>query len=630
MRKAPYVWFSLAVLALMIGKVLLARWMTLGHVGGTGVAGDLLLLLAAVALASALPPRASRWTLLLIDAVVSFLLFATVIYTRYFDQVPSLLIFTVVGQLGDAADSTGEMLRLSDLLFVIDLPVIAAFAARRSLPDVSARVRRAAAILGVVALAGTIAVATLASRLPQPVDGRAVAYRWGVLMYEVSTLIPQPAASAQYAAVGGSSDLQRRIDELSRRQWLGRVPGAPERGSFAGVNVIVVQVEALQTGLLGARVNGQPVMPNLERFAARSWYFPNTIAQIGKANTADAEFVANTSLYPAIESPTPVAYGEKEIPSLPRLLAARGYDTFTMHTNDVRFWNRIQLYPALGFDRYYDDDFFGRADVTGYGASDRVLFDKALPELERAAAAGPFYAQLVTLSGHHPFEGVAERSTLRLPADVAETETGRYLKAQSYVDDEIGRFFVGLERAGLLENSIVVVYGDHWGMKLPAASEVERHLRESLYGRPYNRADFYSVPLLVHVPGQTRGRVENTALGFVDIMPTVADLVDLDLGSVIHFGRSAFERTPTLLTKGGAIDLYADDDIIYMAGLTDSENLAFSTRTKEPTTPVEPDDMANVAKLFVLSALYVDSLPARAGATESGGFVPTRPTVPSP
>lgn len=71
-------------------------------------------------------------------------------------------------------------------------------------------------------------------------------------------------------------------------------------------------------------------------------------------------------------------YAPKELPSLPKLLQAQGYDTATFHTNEVDFWNRGELYSALGFNRYYDKTYFGEEDTVFYGASDEVLYEKPL------------------------------------------------------------------------------------------------------------------------------------------------------------------------------------------------------------------------------------------------------------
>src|SRR5690606_19350781 len=94
----------------------------------------------------------------------------------------------------------------------------------------------------------------------------------------------------------------------------------------------------------------------------------------GQGNTSDAEFVVNTSYYIPPRGAAAQVYAGKSLPSLPKLLQAQGYDTATFHTNVVEFWNRGEMYKALGFNRYYDQEFFGEEDTIFFGASDEVLY----------------------------------------------------------------------------------------------------------------------------------------------------------------------------------------------------------------------------------------------------------------
>lgn len=607
-----------------LAKLGMVRLALLGTPAVTaGALGDVLFLLALALLTHSVAPSGHGAGTYLFAALTSLMLFVTLIYARYYDEIPTLALLRFAGQARAETAAIGSLLRVSDLVLFLDLPLLIALG--RLLPRPSRPLRRhiLPRLLASAALCtAAITVPPMLTALPFD-DPRVAPRALGLFAYQIAGSSGDLVDTRTFVAPSGRAALQRTIDELSGRAPHGRLPGAPAPGSYRGAPVILIQAEALQSGLISARIAGQPVMPNLERFAAESWYFPNMLSQIGKANTADAEFIANTSLYPATDRPSPVAYGTKVLPSLPRLLRAHGYRTFTMHANDVRFWNRNQLYPALGFDRYYDRAFFGRREDTGHGTSDAIFFERALPVLIDAAREGPFYAHLVTVSAHYPFKNPFGHGTLELPERVARTETGRYLRLQSYADSALGRFLDALGGSGLLDTAIVIIYGDHFGMRLDATSEPEEQLRREIYGRPYNRADFYTVPLIVHLPGQRTGRRVEHAVGQVDILPTIADLVGVDLSDTVHFGRSVFVRTPTVLTKGGALDLYVDDELFYLHVLGDEQPNAFSTRTHLRIRPERPISLDNVRRLLALSAAYAASLPERSGDTGSVGVIPT-------
>src|SRR5690606_5614209 len=125
-------------------------------------------------------------------------------------------------------------------------------------------------------------------------------------------------------------------------------------GAAKDRNLIIVQLESFQNFLIGLEIGGHEITPRLNELIKDSFYFSNVYQSIGQGNTSDAEFVVNTGFYPPAQAAASQAYGNKELPGLPRLLSDRGYAALTFHTNDVKFWNRVQMYPALGFNRYFD------------------------------------------------------------------------------------------------------------------------------------------------------------------------------------------------------------------------------------------------------------------------------------
>lgn len=607
------------VCALLLAKVLLARFFMLGHAFGPGVLLDALAVVAMVALAAASSSRHGRKVVFFLAVGLSFIFFASVVYARYYEQLPSLRLFAMSRQAGTVGESVRELLRLADLLFWIDLPVLGYHAFRPAAVDGTWRKWVAAG--GLTGMIVMVAVASAMGSAPI-MDSRGAGYSRGFIAYELSTLAPERAS----AQPNKSDETQRRIDRLVGRDYSGRQQGAPAHGAYKGYNVIVVQCEALQNALIGTRIDGKPLMPNLERFAGQR-YFPNTYSQIGKGNTSDAEFIANTSLLPALDQASSVAYASKELPGLPRMLGAQGYKTMTFHANDVKYWNRFQLYPALGFQRYYDERFFGTEGKLGFGVRDGVMFDKTLTELEKLNESGtPFYAHIITVTAHHPFRWGSLHSQLELPQEYRETYTGRFLRSQNYADDQLATLFERLERDGLLENTIVVMYGDHFGLRELEPEEKDVELQAALFGdRAYNPSDFLNIPMIIHVPGQTQGRRVPTVLGQVDVMPTVADLLGLDLAGTPHFGRSAFERTPTMLTNGGylATGLYIDDQTLYLPGITAGDGRLYSPVTHARLSgTTAPAKAGNALGLLELSSAYARGLPERSNVTTDVGFIP--------
>ena len=127
-------------------------------------------------------------------------------------------------------------------------------------------------------------------------------------------------------------------------------------GVAANKNVIILQLEAFQSFLLGQSINGQEITPHLNQLMRESTSFTNFYQQIGRGNTSDAEFMSVTGLLPISQGAVSKEYGDRVFPSLVRSANDMGYVTSTFHADKLTFWSRDQLYPALGWAEHYDLD----------------------------------------------------------------------------------------------------------------------------------------------------------------------------------------------------------------------------------------------------------------------------------
>ncbi len=632
----------LTMAGVLFGKVLVARWLILGvgHVL-TASLQEAVMVLALLGVVELFFSKRRFAAYVAVDVAVSLSLVVLTEYVTFYERMlePGALRF--VGQVGEVGPSLIALLTPWYLLYAFDFPLIAIF--RRPLRAFAASGTRQTrrfklAIVSMLALA--VASVAWAVAAPREADPVTIAQHRGMLAFETASLSGTVVRSGLLAIVGleqsavanpvvddidysDARAVQDAIDEVSRRDEGQRI-ATFDPGAYAGSHIIAIQVESLQ------QLGLQPwAMPNLSKLASESWYFPNGVTQSGLGTTSDAEFAMNASLYPPTDEAASIAYVDREIPALPRLLADQAYYSFTMHANTIRFWNRKELYPALGFADYYDRAYFGQENTIGFGTSDRQFFKKALPVIAAEAGSGPVYCQLITVTTHHPFKLPRSVVKLELPDWLQGSTIGRYLEAMDYEDRQLGYFVDQLKKKGLWENSIVVIYGDHAGLRhndLVEDANLERV--ERLLGHPYTPFDSANVPIIIHLPGQTAGVTRTAAAGQVDIMPTIADALGLDLSGVPHVGRSLFESDrPFLVGRSGLSEgSFINQRIVCEAGdtLDSSDVLSVKTRKRATLTLDDRPDWAAARTLEAISHAYVESLPERASGGTEGAIIPRK------
>lgn len=293
-------------------------------------------------------------------------------------------------------------------------------------------------------------------------------------------------------------------------------------------NLILVQCEALQYFAVDLEVGGVPVTPNLNRFKKECFYFPNTWSQAAGGNSADAEFMANTGFFPAASGAAYTLYANNDYNSLALAMRRRGARAVVVQGTKSAFWNCHRMHPKLRFNKQYSHNSYPGDEVIGLGLSDKAIFRHALEIMSELKT--PFYMFIVTLTSHHPFdfEGIPKDS-LPLPDELKNTLTGNYLLSLNYFDKQFGAFVEGLRREGLLEKSVIAVYGDH--PAIPAAHKEE--LGKLLGMKIQSAADWKftrRVAFMLHTPeSMKRPRSYARNAGQMDILPTVSALLGLNI-----------------------------------------------------------------------------------------------------
>lgn len=292
-------------------------------------------------------------------------------------------------------------------------------------------------------------------------------------------------------------------------------------GAAVGHNLLLIQVEALQTWVIGLTVHGQEITPLLNRMRDEADWYPYLVDQTNQGKTSDAEYAVLNSQHPLGEGAICFLRADNSFYTLAHVLADRGYATLSAHPYKRGFWNRAVLHPRYGFSRSLFRRELGEGQAVGWGLADGLFFERMMPEIQ--ALPEPWFTFLITLSLHHPYdEFPANLAALEL-GELAGTRVGNYLQAMNYFDRSLAAMLDSLDQAGLLDHTIVALYGDHDArFELDQYPEVLR-LAGLHDWDPAAFARLERVPLFVRLPPSSRparGTIDQVG-GHVDVAPTL-------------------------------------------------------------------------------------------------------------
>jgi phosphoglycerol transferase MdoB-like AlkP superfamily enzyme len=307
---------------------------------------------------------------------------------------------------------------------------------------------------------------------------------------------------------------------------------------FQGKNVIVIHAESLQTFTLGLKFNGEEVAPNINKLASSGIYFSNFYAQVGVGTSSDSEFTYATSLLPSNNGTVFVNYYNDKFVTIQQLLKNNGYYVFSMHGNDGDFWNREIMHANMGYDKFYSKSSFEIDKVYGLGLADESFFKQAVPMIKEINAQGkPYYGTLITLTNHTPWRDAKMYSNYQVGEYLDDTLMGRYIKSVNYMDKAIGSFIDDLDKEGLLDNTVIVIYGDH-------DARMGKREFEHLYNYDINSGTVRSVddpkyvdfnnydyelskkvPFIIWTKDMEKGNTIDKPMGMIDVLPTLGNML---------------------------------------------------------------------------------------------------------
>ncbi|MGG4168673.1 LTA synthase family protein [Rossellomorea vietnamensis] len=470
--------------------------------------------------------------------VLSFILYGNVVFYRFFDDFLTLPVLFQTSNFSDLGTSASAIMGWKDLFYFTDVIALILIIKLKptwfSLQNYSKANRRAYFLVATALFFFNLGLAE--SERPQLLtrtfDREMLVKNIGTYNYHVYDLFLQSKSSAQRALADGSELAD--IDNYVRAGYTR--PDKEMFGVAKGKNLIIVSLESLQNFVINSEVNGQEITPFLNDFIGESYYFDQFYHQTQQGKTSDSEFILDNSLYPLNRGAVFFTHSGNEFESMTEKLGENGYFTSAMHANNKSFWNRDIMYDSLGYDRYYSlpDYDVTEENSVNWGMKDIPFFEQSVEHMKQMPQ--PFSTKIITLTNHYPFT-LDEEDKLIDPYTSNDDTVNRYFQTVRYMDEAVKNFIADLKESGLYDNSVIVMYGDHYGISENHNKAMSQYLGKDI--TPFVSTQLQQVPLIIHVPGK-EGKTISKVSGQIDLKPTIMHLLGIDTKKDIQFGSDLF------------------------------------------------------------------------------------------
>lgn len=490
--------------------------------------------------------RKSYWIEITVSLLQSTWLFANTLYYREFSD---FLSFGIIKSSSSVSNNLGlsilEIIHPTDFLLFLDVFILIVLVSFKVIqPDLSQPKRRYGVLstaLAVILFGINLSMAEgdRSQLLTRTFDNNYIVKYLGVDFFAGYSAYQthQQTATRKNAT---SSDVDKVLDFVNKNR---SQPNVSYYGKEKGKNVFIFHLESFQQFLIGYKSDGEEVTPNINSFYndQHTMSFDNFFNQVGQGKTSDAETMLENSLFGLPSGSSMTSYGSSNTyQALPAFLDQQGYSTASMHGDVGSFWNRDNTYKSWGYQYFFDSPYFKeKANYSvGYGLKDKIFLKQSVKYLEQLPQ--PFYAKLITVTNHYPYELDKDNQS------IAKTKTGDktvdgYVQTARYLDQAFGEFMTYLKKSGLYDKSMIVIYGDHYGISNNHPKALAKLLGKKSVSS-YDLAMLQKVPFMVHASNLTGG-VNHTYGGEIDVMPTLMDLLGIKNDDTIQLGNDLLSTT---------------------------------------------------------------------------------------
>lgn len=507
-----------------------------------------------------------NWGIFVSYFLGTFILFANVLYYRELNDyitIPLLFQASNMEDLGGSG-SIASIFEWTDMFYFVDIiaMLVAIIWFKKKQPFKWKRQQASVfiyAAIFVFLLNMGLAEKERPDLLSRTFDRQILIKNIGIYNYHVYDAVLQSKTEAQ-RAMADSSKITPVYNYLQSKN---KDVNESLTGIAKDKNVIIVSLESMQTFVIDKELDGQEITPFMNQLKKESLYFDNFYHQVAQGRTSDSEFLLENSMYPLSRGSVFFTHAQNKYYALPEVLKENGYFTSVQHANGKTFWNRNVVYDSFKYDKFYDKDSYevNEENSIGWGLKDKYFFEQSVQHMKKMPQ--PFYTKLITLTNHHPFV-LDEEDKFIKPGNYPSQTLNRYFQTVRYMDESLKGFVQQLKDEGIYETSILIVYGDHFGISENHNRSMGMYLGKDI--NDFESFELQRTPLFVHIPGYSDNKVISKVSGQINLRPTILNLLGINEPNPITFGQDLFseERQGMVVERDGS---FATNEVVYKNGI---------------------------------------------------------------
>ncbi|GGC78848.1 lipoteichoic acid synthase-like YqgS [Thalassobacillus devorans] len=511
-----------------------------------------------------IPRRFRNKAFMTIYVLMTFVLFANVVYFRFFSDFITLPVLMQYKNFAELGGSAQALIHPMDIVYWIDVAILITWLVSRKVkPSIRFKKRTVAmlyaAVIGIAAVNLNLANQERPELLTRTFDRMKLVKLLGIYNYHIYDSVVTANASSK-RVFADSDELTEVLNYVNGQQGKMGVQGE-YFGKAKGKNVVLISLESTQNFVIDYKVNGQEVTPFLNDLKEDSYYFSNFYHNTGQGKTSDSEFLLDNSMYGMSRGAVFTTNANNEYNATPEIIKEEGYTPVSFHGNNDSFWNRDIMYKSLGYDHFFSKSEYdvNEENSVNYGLKDIPFFEQSMPMIKDLDK--PYYAKFITLTHHYPFILNKDEDVMIDPAETGDGTVDRYFQTMRYQDEAVKKFMEMMKEQGEYEDTIFIMYGDHYGISDNHNRAMGDLMDKEI--RTFEEAQFQEVPLIIHIPGE-EGKEMKTVGSQVDLKPTILNLLGIESGNDVQFGVDLFakDREDIAIFRDGTV---VTDKYVYAA-----------------------------------------------------------------